>query len=223
MVDSAGQARAFPRQPDVPPWWLEKVACLMMAAHLEGAGYGRVLLSVPTSDLDDPLGAGGIDWATSVKAVQERGRCFQKGEGRARTAAYKRTCVSVEERAALRRDLRRILGELVAADAACRYDGIWHDYPARIDLVAWRGREVLAVEAKGVTGAPPATAVQEALRKLLRQRAEKDGLIAGLLLPQTPRFTAAVRTVLPAMLADGRAVRIYWMTEAGSVREESAS
>ena len=133
-----------------PLFWLEKMSCLLLAAHLDGAGWDRVMLSVPPRLVGKPDEVTRTDWARSVKAVLDAGRPFVAGELK---PAHDVTTVTASERVLLRLGLRSILEDLLAGDlrSPYRYDGIWHDDGGNVDLVAWRGSEVLTVEAKGIT------------------------------------------------------------------------
>jgi hypothetical protein len=165
----------------VSPFWFEKIEAVLLAAHLETAGWDRVLLSVPPNDVTNAASARGSDWARSVRAA------FLSRAALLAEHAHKRhriklpihdgAPVSPYERGVLRIGLRTILEDLVAADPRYRYEGIWYDTAGRIDLVAWRGEEILLVEARGATvqrGGVSASAAKRSVSEVVLRRVGWD-------------------------------------------------
>ena len=131
-----------------PIFWAEKIELLLLAAHLEGAGWRTALTVPPGGSLDD-----GLDWATVVMTALRLDRPLPKRGATERRLAYKETPPpEARERTVLRRGLRSILEDLVLLDRDYRYEGLFYDNPRHTDLLAIRDDERLAIEAKGVTG-----------------------------------------------------------------------
>jgi hypothetical protein len=219
-----------------PPFaWHEKIAVLLLAAHLEASddGWHTVRISVPPKVVkgggvvpDQPAPSGGWDWARLVEVVARRGRPYSTADLEAKLARQDYLALAEARPAWTPDKLAPFLRSAVESEAesggdAYRLDGIWHDNGGDFDLVAWGIGKTLIVEAKGITSgrsnAP--RAVAEALGKIALNIRSGPGYRYGILVPgDEGSFLSVLARPDPANpLLDGLPVTIFSVHRNGEV------
>lgn len=183
------------------PFWFEKISCLVFAAWLTSHGY-RVGLSVPPHDVH--RAGSGLDWEGKLRSTTGLG-----GDD------------------LLTLDGRAHLARMVRSDPRLRYDGIWHDNPGRIDVVAWSRTETLIVEAKGALARGIPKEMMSAIGRIaLQMTPARSDLAFGVLFPEDgERRTGFVGTLRREAVAESilasSSLRIYLVRHDGDIVERS--
>ncbi len=129
------------------------------------------------------------------------GRPCSKGEGALRQATRESSSQARPSGSCFARSF--LLSQWMERDHDYRDDGIWHDLPRRIDLVALGGPAVLHVEAKGVVlhrrkrinWQKSQAAVKQIVQNADRQgQVGHEGRAQRVLLPDHWQFTQALRS-----------------------------